>query len=112
MNQRQLQQMMKQMGMTQEQLEASEVVIKTPTKEYVFANPEVMKVKMQGQETFQIVGSYETREAKAEVSIGEDDIAMVAEQARVSKEVARKALEEQEGDIAQAIVSAQQSQTE
>lgn len=108
MNQKQLQQMMKQMGMTQEQIDASEVIIRTPTKEYVFSNPEVMKVKMQGQETFQVIGSYEEREAKAEVSISEDDVSMVAEQAAVGKDIARKALEENNGDIAQSIVSAQQ----
>lgn len=103
-NPKQLKQMMKQMGMSQEDIEATQVVISTPTKEYVFEKPSVQKVSMQGQLTFQIVGEPTIREPKLETSISDEDVNMVAEQAGVSKDEARKALEENKGDIAETIV--------
>jgi len=105
-NPRQLKQMMKQMGMSQEDLEASQVLIKTKDgKELIFENPGVQKVTMQGQTTFQISGDYSQAEEKFEASISEDDISTVSEQAGVSKDEARKALENANGDIAEAIVN-------
>jgi nascent polypeptide-associated complex subunit alpha len=104
-NPRQLKAMMRQMGMSQEDLDATQVIIKTPTKEYIFSNPQVQKIVMQGQTTFQLMGDYVEQEASVEVSINEDDIEMVSSQAGVSKEEAKEALEKNNGDIAQAIVS-------
>ncbi len=104
-NPRQLQHMMRQMGMSQEELEATQVIIKTPTKNLIFDNPNVQKVTMQGQTTFQLSGDYKEVEDKAKIEISQDDIKMVAEQAQVSIDEARKALETSEGDIAQAIVN-------
>ena len=103
-NPRQLKQMMKQMGMSQEDIEATEVIIKTPEKIYKFDSPEVQKVTMQGQTTFQIVGSYSETESEFEANISDDDVKMVSEQAGVSENEARKALDETKGDIAEAIV--------
>lgn len=104
-NPRQLKQMMKQMGMTQDEVEALEVIIKTPDKLYVFENPSVQKIVMHGQESFQLTGTYRLEDVKIEVSISEDDVVMVSEQAQVSKDEARKALEDTNGDIAEAIVN-------
>lgn len=110
-NPRQLKTMMKQMGISQDDLIASEVIIKTADKTYVFANPSVQKVTMQGQVSFQITGSYTLEEKaraiekKYEVTISDDDVRLVSEQAGVSKTDARKALESSKGDIAEAIVS-------
>lgn len=103
-NPRQLKQMMKQMGISQDDIDAIEVVIKTPQKVYIFENPSVQRVVMQGQETFQISGSYREEEMKVKISISEDDVEMVSGQAQVSKDEARKALEHANGDIAQAII--------
>ena len=105
-NPRQLKQMMKQMGMSQSEIEASEIIIKTNDgKILIFENPSVVKIVMQGQESYQITGApTRIEEAKIEISISQDDINMVAEQANVSKEEAKKALEETNGDIAEAIV--------
>ena len=103
-NPRQLKQMMKQMGMSQEDIEASEVLIKTADKTYRFTNPSIQKVVMQGQTTFQLSGDYVEEENSFEVSVDEEDINTVSEQAGVSKDEARKALENANGDIAQAIV--------
>lgn len=103
---RQMKQMMRQMGMSQEELDASEIIIRTKSgKELIFSNPSVQKIKMQGQETFQISGPYVESEPQAQITISEDDIEMVAAGAKVSKEIAKKTLEEVDGDIAHAIVN-------
>ncbi len=104
MNPRQMKQMMRQMGMSQDDVDAVEVIIKTPTETYVFENPNVQKISMKGEETFQIVGDYKKKEAKVEVKISSEDIKMVSEQANVSDVDAKIALEETKGDIAEAIV--------
>lgn len=102
-NPKQMQKMMKQMGMKQEDLDASEVIIKTSEKTLIFKNPSVQKVNMMGQETYQITGNPEEVEESSEIS--EDDIKTVAEQANVSEEKAKQALEDNNGDIAAAIIS-------
>lgn len=102
---RQLKSMMRQMGMSQEEVDAVEVIIKTPNYVYVFESPSVQKVTMQGQTTFQVMGNYRKEEVSAKVSISNEDVAMVADQAGVSKDKARVALEKVKGDIAEAIVS-------
>ncbi len=105
-NPRQLKQMMRQMGMSQTDIDAVEVLIKTSDgKTMIFENPSVQKVVMQGQESYQVVGSpTRIEEEKLEVKISKEDIELVAEQAKVSKEKAREALEKTNGDIAEAIV--------
>lgn len=102
---RQLKQMMRQMGMSQVDLDATEVIIKTSDKTLIFENPQVQKITMQGQTSFQITGPYTEEEAKVEIQISEDDIKMVSEQANVSEDIAKDALEKADGDIAEAIVN-------
>jgi nascent polypeptide-associated complex subunit alpha len=105
-NPRQMQQMMKQMGMSQESLPATKITIETLTGQtLVFKNPDVQKITMKGQVTFQLSGKFETILPKAVISISSDDIEMVAESAKVSKEVAEATLKKADGDIAQAIVN-------
>lgn len=104
-NPRQLKQIMKQMGMSQEDIECTQVLIKTNDKVYVFDNPNVQKVTMQGQVTFQIIGDFHEQEINRKVEISKDDIVMVAQQANVSEDVAKDALEKSNGDIAQAIIN-------
>lgn len=103
-NPTQLKSMMRQMGMSQRDIEANEVVIKTRDKVYIFKNPQVQKISMQGNESFQIVGEYEVLESEVNGVISEDDVKTVCEQANVSADKAREALEKSKGDIAQAIV--------
>ena len=99
-NPRQMEKMMKQMGIQSTNIDADEVVIKTSDKEIVISNPQVSRVKAMGQDTFQISGDISER-TKDEIS--DDDVEMVAEQAGVSKEEARAVLEETK-DIAEAIM--------
>lgn len=66
-------------------------------------------LNFQGQKIFQVVGeSLEERaimrNEEAKPKIPEEDVALVAEQAGVSLEEARAALEETGGDLAQAIL--------
>ncbi|MBS3111837.1 nascent polypeptide-associated complex protein [Candidatus Woesearchaeota archaeon] len=99
MNPRQLQAAMKKMGMKQDEIEASEVIIKTKDKNLIIRDPKVSKLNMMGQESFQIVGDVEE-----ENLISDDDIKTVAEQSKVSKAIAKKSLEENKGDLAAAIL--------
>lgn len=103
-NPRQMKQMMKQMGMSQEDIEASQVIIKTATKDIIIDSPSVQKVKMQGQTTFQVSGEVREEVAQVKISISQDDIQTVIDQTNVSEQKAKEALENSNGDLAQAIV--------
>ncbi len=99
-NPRQMKKMMRQMGMKTEELDAQEVVIKLQDMNIVIENPSVTVVEVQNQKTYQIAG-----EEKVVQEIPSEDIKMVAEQANVSEEEAKKALEGSGGDLAEAILS-------
>jgi nascent polypeptide-associated complex subunit alpha len=99
MNPRQMNQMMKKMGIQQEEIPATEVIIRTTEGDIIIKNPHVTKVNMMGQMTYQITGE----EEKAGTEITNDDVELVAEQAGVSVDYARAALEDVQGDIARAI---------
>ena len=118
MNPRKMKQMMEQMGIDVTELDAEEVVIRTEDEELVFADAQVTRMDAQGQQTYQVVGDPESREAGAAAleggeadadtegdngGIPDDDIALVAENAGVDAETAREALVEADGDLAAAI---------
>lgn len=105
MNPKMVKEAMKKMGIKQEEIPATEVIIKTPDKDLIIRNPQVAKVIAMGQETFQISGDVEVMEAQ---KFSEEDVKTVAEQAKVSKEKAREALEKSNGDLAQAILELQE----
>jgi nascent polypeptide-associated complex subunit alpha len=100
-NPKQMEKALKKLGVKQEEINASEVVIKTNDKTLIIRNPEVQKVNMMGKETFQISGDIE-EESKELFS--EEDIKTVMEQTNCTKEQAIEALEKEE-DIAAAILS-------
>lgn len=102
MDPRLVKQAMKKMGMKQDDIPATEVIIKTPDKLIIIKNPNVQKVTLGGEESFQIIGEY--TEAS---NISEEDLQTVMDQTACSKEEARKALENAEGDLAQAILHLQ-----
>ena len=105
MNSRKAAQMMKKMGIQQVEIPATEVIIKTPDKEIIITEPQVSKVNMMGQETFQIMGNISERELSTEPEINEEDIQTVMEQADVPEDEAKKAISDSEGDLAKAILS-------
>ncbi len=98
MNPKQMGRMMKQLGIKNEEINASKVIIEADGKKLVFENPQVQLMVMQGQKTYTIIGN-----PIEESEVPQEDIDMVAEQAKVSKDKAKKALEENGGDIAEAI---------
>lgn len=104
MNPKQMKKMMRQMGMKMEELPASEVVIRLADGDLVIKNPSVSVVEVQGQKTYQIVGGEESA-GSADEKLSENDVDMVASQAGVSKEDARQALEDTDGDLAAAIIA-------
>lgn len=104
MNPRKMAQMMKRMGISQQEIDATEVIIKMLDKELVISNPQVSKVNMMGQETFQIIGNVEERAISSEPDISEEDIKTVMEQTGASEKEAKKAIERNNGDLAAAIL--------
>ena len=106
-NPRQMQQMMKKMGISQSDIDASQVIIVCADKRIVIENPSVQKVNMSGNVSYQISGRehVESNNEETEVEISDEDIQTVADQAEVSLDEAKIALEENNGDIAAAIMS-------
>lgn len=100
MGTRQMEKMMKKMGIQQETIDAEEVIIKGKEKEIIVSSPQVTKIKMQGQETFQIVGEVSERKKEA---FSEEDVKMIMEQTGASEEKVKETLKET-NDIAEAIM--------
>ncbi len=107
---RDLERMLRSMGVKVQSLDATEVVIRlrdgTSLK---ISDPQVSVTKIGGEEVYQIMGhAEEIAEVESEgvqaYEPSEDDIALVASQAGVSHEDARKALIEAQGDLAEAIL--------
>ncbi len=103
MNPKQMKQMMKQMGMQMEEIDASEVIIRCADKEIVISEPQISKIKAGGNETFQIMGNVSERSVEKE-NFTDEDVKMVCDQAGVGEDAARSALEETGGDMAEAIM--------
>jgi nascent polypeptide-associated complex subunit alpha len=106
-NPRQMQQAMKRLGIKQEQINAIEVIIRTPEHDIVIENPDVQKVNMMGQWTFQITGEETLRSRDSAPEISEEDIETVMEQTSKTKDEALKAIKDSNGDLAEAILSLQ-----
>jgi len=111
MNPKQMKAMMKRMGITQEDVgDVEEVVIRTRTKEIVFKDAMVTAMTVQGQKTYQVVGTPQERprqtpaEGRDEGGIPDEDVKLVMEQTGCTASEARKALEESEGAPAEAIL--------
>ena len=107
MNPREMQKAMKRLGIKQEEIDAELVIIKTHDKDLVIRNPQVSRVNMMGQETFQVVGSIEEVEKDAKAEINEEDIDTVIGQTSCTKEEALEAIEESNGNLAEAILKLQ-----
>lgn len=102
MNPAKMQGMMKKMGISQEQLPVRKVIFEMEDGKLVIEDPSVIRIKMQGQESFQVTGEV-TEEETEEFS--EEDIEMVMNQTGKNDAEAREALEKSGGDIAEAIMS-------
>ncbi|MFB6132952.1 MAG: nascent polypeptide-associated complex protein [Halanaeroarchaeum sp.] len=120
MNPRKMEQMMKQMGIDVDELDATEVIIRRADgPELVFEDPEVTRMDARGQQTYQVVGEPTEREAtgesgaedaskttdgsEGEGAIPQSDVDLVSERTGASETDARAALEAADGDLAAAI---------
>lgn len=106
LNPREMQKAMKRLGIRQEEIDAQEVIIKTSDRSILIKNPHVSKVNMMGQETFQVSGEI-TEIDNSAADISEDDIATVMEQTGCAREEALEALEQSNGNLAEAILKLQ-----
>ncbi|NPA62696.1 MAG: nascent polypeptide-associated complex protein [Methanococci archaeon] len=116
-----MQKMMKDFGMESEDLNVKKVIFVFDEEEWVFEEPKVQVMDILGVKTYSITGRpkkhkiekekiekemaeeiSESEEVKIEIT--DEDVELVANQCNVSKDIARKVLEECNGDIAEAIV--------
>jgi nascent polypeptide-associated complex subunit alpha len=120
---RKMKQMMKQMGIDVDELDAEEVVItKSDGEQLVFDDPDITVMDARGQQTYQVVGEPSTREADAsgasavesgdesseadesgDAGIPDEDVEIVAGRTGASEDEAREALEATGGDLAAAV---------
>ena len=107
MNPRDVQKAMKKLGIKQEEIDAELVIIKTAEKDFIIKNPQVSKVNMMGQETFQVAGDITEIDKNESIEINEGDIATVIDQTQCTKEEALEALEQSNGNIAESILKLQ-----
>ncbi|CAB3289452.1 Nascent polypeptide-associated complex protein [Methanocaldococcus lauensis] len=105
-----MQKMMKDFGMETEDLNPKKVIFVFDDEEWVFDEPKVQVMDILGVKTYSITGKPKKvkkeniEEEEVKIEITEEDIELVANQCNVSKELAKKALEECNGDIAEAIL--------
>ena len=118
-----------------ENIESNRVIIKCVDKEIIIENPQVVRLKQQGVTIHQIIGEPIERELTygeeeiitanieepindetaeeileedgSDLTINQQDISLVAAQANVSEQKAKKALEDADGDLARAILNLQ-----
>jgi nascent polypeptide-associated complex subunit alpha len=126
LNPRKMKQMMQQMGIDLEDIDAEEVIIRTADEELYFDDAQVQRMDAQGQQTYQVVGSPETRPrsdtggaapgtdadesdstdedaAAGGADIPQSDVEIVAGRTGASEAEAREALVETDGDLAAAV---------
>ncbi len=100
---RQARRMMSQLGMKVEEVpNVQRVIISTAEGNVIIENPNVNILDMQGQRIYQITG--EERTEAGGTAVREEDVLLVAQQAGTSLDEARNALQETNGDLAQAIM--------
>jgi len=103
MNPRQMNQMMKRLGINIKNIDNVEkVIIETDTKQYIFNDAEVTVMEAQGQKTFQIAGNPIVKDKQDQMK--QEDIQLIMDQTNATEAQAKKALEESNGDIAEAIL--------
>ena len=99
--------------------EVTEVIIRFPDRELVLSEPQVVTMKAQEDNVYQIIGQPEERsltvsseDATPSLSpqpFSEEDVELVASQANVSEDEAREALRTAGGNLAKAIIALTES---
>jgi nascent polypeptide-associated complex subunit alpha len=97
--------MLERMGLDMNQIpDVKEVIIRTSTKDLVVREANVSEINAKGMRVFQVMGNEVEEIEHEKPKFTEEDVLLVAQQAGVSKERASAALEESNGDLAQAIL--------
>ena len=114
-NPRQARRMMEKMGMKMNAVaDVKEVIIRRENTELVIETPQVTVMQFQGQEIYQVMGTssferpitgIEESEKEKLVQVSDEDVQLVAAQAGVSYDRAKQALQQTNGDLAQAILN-------
>ena len=99
MDPKKVKEMMKKLNMNVKEIQAEEVIIKTPDKNIIISEPEIMIADMMGKEVYQISGVVSESD-----QLNEKDIKMVMEKTGKDRETVVKKLEELNNDLAQAII--------
>ena len=123
MDSRNARRMMQRMGMQMQELSGvTRVIIQSPGKEIVIEQPTVTSINVQGQKMYQVLGGRSVERSpqaavaqgaapavseKPQVQVPEEDVLLVAQQAKVSMEKARETLIKCDGDLARAILMLQ-----
>ena len=98
---RKMQAVMKQLGMSQKEIPSSKVIIeKEDGNNLIIKNPQVVMMKMNGEESFQITGEVEESEKE---NFSEEDIEILMQKTNCSRKEAETVLQET-GDLAEAIL--------
>jgi nascent polypeptide-associated complex subunit alpha len=119
-NERQMQMMMRRLGMTTTPVDdVEEVIVRTRDQEHVFKRPEVTILTVQGVQTYQVVGTPAVRPRTGSASATEgsapstpptpagppeEDVRLVMDQAQVDRKEAIEALRATHGAPAEAIL--------
>ena len=123
MDSRNARRMMQRMGMQMQELSGvTRVIIQSPGKEIVIEQPMVTSINVQGQKMYQVLGGRAVERSpqaavaqgavpavaeKPAVQVPEEDVLLVAQQAKVSMDKARETLVKCDGDLARAILMLQ-----
>jgi len=100
-NPKQMQGMMKKMGIAQTEINARRVIIECSDKKIILDDPSVIKISMQGNVSYQISGP-EHEETEEEFS--DADVKMVMEKTGKTRDEVIDFLKKNDGDIALAIM--------
>ena len=100
MDPRQMQSLMRQMGINTKDIDATEVIIKAKDKVYLVSNPKVQLIDMKGDKSFQISGNIIEKASL----FSEEDVKLLIEKTGCTSEVANQTLEKNNGDLAQSII--------
>jgi len=100
MDPKQMERLMRQMGINSKQVPATRVVIELEGQKLIISQPQVTEITAQGQKSYQISGNVST-----ESVLSEEDVKMIMEQTGASHDVAVDALNKANGNIAEAILA-------
>ncbi|MBI4173197.1 MAG: nascent polypeptide-associated complex protein [Candidatus Aenigmarchaeota archaeon] len=108
-NPKQLEKIAKQMGMQASEIAAEQVIIRTADKDIIINSPQVTRLNMMGQETYQVVGQAHAEARKNPEALRQADVSLIMQQTGASKEQAEAALAGCNSDIAEAILRLKKS---